>query len=73
MLTTHRVVFMKGVEGLEVPLHYVTEFKKGGGLFQTPQVEIKLEPSRGLPPYVVDYYQNVLKRNDLPGPHKLPY
>lgn len=43
MLTTHRVIWFRESEGLEIPLHYVKEFKKGVRLAEFKAILILLE------------------------------
>ena len=71
LLTTHRVLFYLGTRCLEVPLHNVAGFEKLGGLFQTSGVQINLCRQGSHSPHVVDFYQNILRR-DPPQPPRLP-
>ena len=66
MLTTHRILFYIENECLEVPLFNVDGFEKLGGLFATSGVKLNLWRQGAFSPHVVDYFRNVLRRNDLP-------
>lgn len=73
MLTTYRVVYMSQGEGVEIPLCYVSGVAKSGGLFQKDGVYIMAaNSSKQQPPYIIDLYKNVLKKNDLPKAPEVP-
>ncbi len=72
LLTTHRVLFYIDHECLEVPLHNVSDFEKLGGMFSTSGVKMNLWKNGINSPHIVDYYQNVLKRDNLPPAPGLP-
>ena len=45
MVTTHRIVYVKDDEGLEIPLHYVRNIKGDGGWLHSYRIETFLDPS----------------------------
>ena len=68
LLTTNRVLFYIGNDCLEVPLHNLSRSESLGGIFAKDGVKLHLQRQGELSPNVVDFYQNVLKRPDLPQP-----
>ena len=38
VLTTHRLIFFMGMDGVAIPLEYIRDYKKGGGLFHSPNI-----------------------------------
>ena len=72
MVTTHRVLFFLDGDCLEIPLHYISNVTKLGGIFATDGIKMELTKLGTTPPYVEDYYSNVLKRPDMmPKPPSL--
>ena len=61
MITTHRVMFMNEGQCVEIPLHYVGKVEKFGSIVTTDGVKLNLINQGTRPPYVEDYYMNVLK------------
>ena len=45
MVTTHRVIYVKGFYGVEIPHHYIKKQSQEGGMFTNPRVEIFLDKS----------------------------
>ena len=68
LLTTNRVLFYIGTDCLEVPLHNVGRVESLGGIFAKDGVKLHLQRHGELSPNVVDFYQNILRRQDLPQP-----
>ncbi len=71
LLTTHRVIFYTNTAAVEVPLCFITNVGKSGGMFQKQGVVLAITQNGQLPPYIVDYFTNVLKK-DLPAMPILP-
>ena len=57
---------------LQIPLCFVKEVKKTGVAFTTEGVGLVMDGRRVNPSYEVDYYQNVLKKSELPAILQLP-
>ncbi|CDW73585.1 vacuolar protein-sorting-associated protein 36 [Stylonychia lemnae] len=67
LLTTLRVLWYKDNLALEVPLFYVKEFKKGGGLFKSQNIKLVLHQPESHSQYMIEYHSKILR---LPG---VPY
>ena len=72
MVTTHRVLFFNQGQCVEIPLHYVGQVEKLGGIFATDGIKLHLTNQGTRAPYVEDYYTNVTKRPEMmPDPPSL--
>jgi hypothetical protein len=61
LLTTHRIIWFRNLEGLEMPLFYVRDYQKGKKFFGSEFVTVTFENLDKLSPHVIEYHQKVLK------------
>ena len=72
MVTTHRVLYYIGDEGLEIPLFYIENIEKLGGFMKKDGVKLHLGKLNQLAPYVIEYIKKVEKSNQFPQPPRFP-
>jgi hypothetical protein len=65
-------LIFKDLRCLQIPLCFVKDVEKTGGVFKKDGVTLALDTRRVNPVYEVDYYKNILKRTDLPPVLNLP-
>ena len=46
IVTTHRVLFVKGQNGLQIPIHYIKKFSQEGGIISDLRIEIFLDKNK---------------------------
>ena len=59
MVTTHRIIYYVGEEGLEIPLFNINNIEKLGGFMKKDGVKLHLGRQNELPPYVIEYVKKV--------------
>ena len=62
LLTTHRLIFYMGMDGIAIPLEYIREYKKGGGMFHSPNITVFLNEVDENPKWLVQYHKEVMKQ-----------
>eukprot|EP00347_Sterkiella_histriomuscorum_P011328 403372873 len=66
LLTTLRVIWYKGNQGLEIPLFYVRDYKEGGGFLKSKNVTFHLHQLDSHSQFMIDYHSKVLRQPGQP-------
>lgn len=67
MLSTHRLIFVKDNDAVEIPLHYVGKVKGDGGWVSSYRIEVSINSNtREWSPHIIEHYQKVLEQEVPP-------